>query len=57
MENNRTELVDKICTELDCLLTNACEFIFTEDCTYDAVERDKISEIIYDYRKKIINNE
>lgn len=53
--DERTELINKICNELDCLLTNACDFIFTDDETYDALERNEISKIIYKYRDRLLS--
>lgn len=46
--------INQACDELECLITNACEFIFTDEYVYDAVEREKICQIINNYRQMII---
>lgn len=49
------EEIGSICCELDCLLTNACEFIFTDEFTYEAIEKENITKIIYEYKDKLIS--
>lgn len=54
VEATRVDAINETCTKLDCLLTNSCDFIFSEDTVHDAIEREEISRIINEYMASAI---